>query len=1018
MNAFTQDLFTGIIVNGLSSILGQIVSKGRELLTKENFLRTTLNKDPALATILQGAVRSAESSEQPIDSDFADRLRGFLSSPEVDVIVRQIYSSQLAIQPNEHLDSIRSLFLVSLSFRLGRPVELVANLGGQIFDALHKACERALGVAIEDGILSAHEAKSASRHRIILDELAVIKKNLASLTTLNQPSVEAILEFEKKYRLQVGARHAYITPPNFDVARKLPIDDIYVSPDFVPTPKKKGQNPERLEMQDFLGFIYRTVLLGNPGGGKSTFALKLCHDLAVSYENRLVARRQLSPILVVLRDYGAEKKARNCSILQFIESTSNSNYQTKPPPGAFEFLLLNGHVLIVFDGLDELLDTRYRQEISSDVEAFCNLYPSVPVLVTSREVGYEQAPLDETNFEIFRLSPFTEEQVQRYAYQWFRADPEFSLEQKKQKTEAFLQESRIAPDLRSNPLMLALMCNIYRGESYIPRNRPDVYEKCALMLFERWDKMRGINASLPIEAHIRPTMMYLAHWIYAEETLQGGVTEQKLIEKATDYLCPKRFEDRDVAEKAATEFIGFCRGRAWVFTDTGTTKEGERLYQFTHRTFLEYFTAAQLFRTNPTPDSLGSLLLPRIAKREWDVVAQLAFQIQNKNVEGAADTLITRLTKEAQGFRKNRDLNLLSFAARGLQFLVPSPRITRNVAITTAKCCFDWLVSRLNSPTRATSHSKHRGRAEPSEIMGNLLCAAAENRDLIADSLETFLLQHINSSVDVESLAALDMTVPISFTAGVERVEANVDPEILKYWQQLSERVCNSSWKRIERLCPTHRRTAFDGVLLGKVSLDTFTNWHGVQALFESAEYILPPILLPSPAELILIALEEYPDLPWWLRHLVDYRRLLKDAGALFLTAVPPWFRKGKSPSEDIHFWYVRRLKYGWNAEDRAGHVKLTSEELFGAFCLMATMLEADEEEKQLSDWIKSDRRSFMDQVREVFLARIERQKTGQTRLDVDECGFGPKQQELVRQWVRGELNFVGQPDRSSQPTS
>jgi hypothetical protein len=133
--------------------------------------------------------------------------------------------------------------------------------------------------------------------------------------------------------------------------------------------------------------------------------------------------------------------------------------------------------------------------------------------------------------------------------------------------------------------MLALMCNIYRGESYIPTNRPDVYEKCAVMLFERWDKGRGIRVTLPIEAHIRPAMMHLAHWIYADEALQSGVTEQRLVAKTTDYLCPKRFEDRDEAEGAAKQFIEFCRGRAWVFTDTGTTKEGDRLYQFTHRTF-------------------------------------------------------------------------------------------------------------------------------------------------------------------------------------------------------------------------------------------------------------------------------------------------------------------------------------------------------------------------------------------------------------------------------------------------
>ena len=41
--------------------------------------------------------------------------------------------------------------------------------------------------------------------------------------------------------------------------------------------------------------------------------------------------------------------------------------------------------MVIFDGLDELLDTHYRQEIKGDIESFCNLYPTVPVLITSRE---------------------------------------------------------------------------------------------------------------------------------------------------------------------------------------------------------------------------------------------------------------------------------------------------------------------------------------------------------------------------------------------------------------------------------------------------------------------------------------------------------------------------------------------------------------------------------------------------------------------------------------------------------
>ena len=47
----------------------------------------------------------------------------------------------------------------------------------------------------------------------------------------------------------------------------------------------------------------------------------------------------------------------------------------------------------------------------------------------------------------------------------------------------------------------------------------------------------------------------------------------------------------------------------WVFSDAGTTAAGERLYAFTHRTFLEYFAAAQLAYDSDTPEQLASNLL-------------------------------------------------------------------------------------------------------------------------------------------------------------------------------------------------------------------------------------------------------------------------------------------------------------------------------------------------------------------------------------------------------------------------
>ena len=321
--------------------------------------------------------------------------------------------------------------------------------------------------------------------------------------------------------------------------------------------------------------------------------------------------------------------------------------------------MLNGRAIVIFDGLDELLDTSYRQEIRDDVQSFCNLYPSVPVLVTSREVGYEQAPLDEKMFEVFHLHSFDDEQVQEYVKKWFSIADAADLTEKQNQTriEGFLKDSQIVPDLRSNPLMLALLCNIYRQENYIPRYRPDVYEKCAIMLFERWDRNRKLYIPPLPEEHVRPLLEYLANWIYEDKQLRTGVTEEELTFKATEYLQEWLYENIHKAEKTASDFIEFCTGRAWVFTDTGTKKSGEKLYQFAHATFLEYFAAAHLVRICRTPDALIAVLSPRIARREWDVMAQLAFQLQSKKSVGAADELLTFLVNQSRGNKKDASWN-------------------------------------------------------------------------------------------------------------------------------------------------------------------------------------------------------------------------------------------------------------------------------------------------------------------------------------------------------------------------
>ena len=304
----------------------------------------------------------------------------------------------------------------------------------------------------------------------------------------------------------------------------------------------------------------------------------------------------------------------------------------------------------------------------------------MPALVTSRKIGYDQAPLDADKFEIMLLEEFSDEQIEQYATKWFLLESELRMPERQNKVSTFIDESAVVPDIRSNPLMLGLLCNIYRGENYIPSNRPEVFEKCAVMLFERWDRGRGIDVVFPFKSRLRPAMQHLAYKIYSEPRLQGGVTESWLVDEAASYLFPRQFEEPDQAREAAEEFIQLCKGRAWVFTDTGSTADGEALFQFTHRTFLEYFTAGYLVRNSRSLEQILETLVPRIENREWDVVAQLAFQIQTRSLEDAADDLLSGLLERASESGSPRArANVVSFAGRTLEFLVPSPRVTREV---------------------------------------------------------------------------------------------------------------------------------------------------------------------------------------------------------------------------------------------------------------------------------------------------------------------------------------------------
>jgi NACHT domain len=499
------------------------------------------------------------------------------------------------------------------------------------------------------GFAGLAQVRAEAYNARIVALLGAIERQVAALADPGRGTRKEA-EFLDRYRRQAHQRHGFLTPPDFDRRRRVPVPDIYV-----PTGISEDGDPERgrqspdtepasLRVWDLADLLNRTVLLGDPGGGKTTAANVLTNHFAGGGSVRVA-------FLVTLREYAA-KTPIEWSVAEHIEHNLNTLYQSPAPDGLVERLLLTGRAVVIFDGLDELLDTSRRRDVSDRVEQFCSAYPLTRILVTSRVVGYDQARLDDAQFSCYRLGGFGDDEVAQYAGKWFTTQEGLAPAEAAAKAQAFLAESAHATDLRANPLLLSLMCILYRGAGSLPGDRAGVYAKCAELLLRKWDDQRDLYRKLGSDHLVEPTLRYLAWWLFTREDSRTAATERELIAETTGFLNQREFESEDEARVAAREFIEFCRGRMWVFSDTGTTAAGERLYAFTHRTFLEYFAAGHLAAISDTPEDLGRALAQRIYAAEgWEVVGELAIKIKSDVADRGADRIYGSMLHEREANR-------------------------------------------------------------------------------------------------------------------------------------------------------------------------------------------------------------------------------------------------------------------------------------------------------------------------------------------------------------------------------
>lgn len=412
---------------------------------------------------------------------------------------------------------------------------------------------------------------------------------------------------------------------HIDTARNVPFESLYVERNLSHSDRGESVSTEHFAS----GMVpFRSVIVGQPGAGKSTLVKHLQSRLVSGTEQR----GPIACLVVHCRDH-----VRDASDLSLQEALAKKIRVTYSLPDLtleeLEVLLTIGSFVAVFDGLDEITDISLRQGMVQKINSFATRYPATSILVTSRIVGYEHTRLDPQKFERLELQQFDDGQIEDYVSRWFYQAGEPRL------AASFMSESGAVSDLRANPLLLSLLCNLYKNIGQIPANRRSIYYECARLLFQSWDAHRQIEHPHAMPQYQDRLMREIARWFHSSANAQSGVEEGMMRKVIAIYLRDNIGLIQDHAESDAADFLRFCAGRAWLLTMIGS-KNGQRVFGFTHRTFLEFFAAESIARSAKEPDEVAAAIL-REDSVKGTVVPDLILQsFDNIRDRGATDTLI------------------------------------------------------------------------------------------------------------------------------------------------------------------------------------------------------------------------------------------------------------------------------------------------------------------------------------------------------------------------------------------
>jgi predicted NACHT family NTPase len=395
-----------------------------------------------------------------------------------------------------------------------------------------------------------------------------------------------------------------------DISRPVRIDDIYIDVNVL----EEIPSQQWLELSDLQRFtpnevehfglgeisqsriegmgavkIYSKLrVLGQPGSGKTTFL----NHLAIQCNRGYFAANRV-PIFVTLRDFADESRTTGeLSLLNYIgEEFLTSGISA---PSVLETLLREGRVLLLLDGLDEVL-YQERKTVVREIRRLSEKYQQ-NLFVMACSIATKAPSL--MRFTDVEIAPLTPDKTVTFAQKWFTTLTKTTQQDGQKLADRFIEnlnlpENMPLRELVVTPLFLHLACRVFLHQQKFPTKRSQFYKQCLDLLLTKWDETRGIERDEIYQSLLLPQKLKLLGQVATATFEQGSYFfEQQVVEQhIRDYLhdLPNALtepEELQLESEAILKAIELHHGLL--------TERVQGIFSFSHSTFQEYFTARKI----------------------------------------------------------------------------------------------------------------------------------------------------------------------------------------------------------------------------------------------------------------------------------------------------------------------------------------------------------------------------------------------------------------------------------------